>query len=627
VPGMTIDLELEIVLEGRTIRRVRIGPSGLMVGRAFKNDVVLSNSRVSKEHARLSVRDSSVVVTDLGSTCGTLMDGKPIQQAELSAGDEFTIGPFTLKITQARETTPQPTPPDSTVVFRNLVKSLLNLTSIVGITDVQTVLETLLDHCIRLVGAQSGFVVLAQQGTLSPILVRKGDSSDEDETFSRTICQEALEQLKPVILTRSANPSRLESIASLADKHPGLVLALPLIDSERVLGVLYLEGDEYIQTPLLSELEMLREVSMLGCRALWLALERRQIVGEQERWHWLFALETEGPDIFRSGDSPQMREVLDVVRNVSGEDVTVLISGESGTGKDVTARTIHQLSQRRNAPFAALNCGAIPRELMESELFGYERGAFTGATTRKLGRMELAQGGTLLLDEVGELAKDLQVKLLRVLESRSFERVGGQQSIKLDVRLIAATNRVLGDLVAKGEFREDLYYRLNVVEIRVPPLRSRLDDLETLIHEILLACNRRFKRKLYGVSPEALAVLRSYNWPGNVRELKNVIERAFILEKSDRITPDSLPFPARADLFQDKKEKDIPPLNGSHVVGLTDFLVRQEKDYIRLILDHAHGNVTQAARLLQINRTALHRRMRQLGLAKADANDDEDKGT
>ena len=628
--GMVSELGLEVILHGRCIRRLRIAPSGLRIGRDAANDLVLADPRVSKDHAKIFFRDSSPVLIDLKSSCGTLVAGLPIQEAPLGVGTEFLIGPFTLKVVESRVrpvSIDQPAGlPDGTTAFKNLVKSLLNLTGLVGITDVQTVLESLLEHCTTLVGARTGFVILAHQGSLSPVLVRSGALSDVDEGFSRSICQEALDRREPVILTRTNNPTRLDSIASLVATHPELVLAIPLIESEQPLGALYLEGDQDLQTPLLEQLDVLREVSTLGGRALRSALDRKQIVGDRERWHWLLSLETEGPDIFRSAVSPSMHEVLEIVRSVAGEDVTVLITGESGTGKEVTARTIHQLSPRRNGPFTALNCGAIPRELMESELFGYERGAFTGATARKLGRVELAQGGTLLLDEVGDLPKDLQVKLLRVLETRSFERVGGQQSIKLDVRLLAATNKDLKHLVARNEFREDLYYRLNVVEIVLPPIRKRLEDLESLIHEILLSCNRKFRRKLYGVSPEALAVLRAYHWPGNVRELKNVIERGFILEKSDRITPDSLPFRAQPEPAQGKPTQDLAELDESEMLGLTDYLVRQERDYIRLVLDRVRGNVTHAAKLLKTHRSALHRRMRQIGLVRPDS-DDEDKTT
>jgi len=620
---------VEVILQGQVVQRQPVDPAGVSFGRARTNQVVLTDARVSKEHARLRIKDGGFLLSDLGSACGTLVQGKKVRETVVAPGTEIQIGPFLIRIVKdsAGSGVPCPQTPgrsDSTEEFRRLVKSLTNLTGLVGLTDVQTILETLLERSTALVGARTGFVVLAHEGELSPVLARKGAEAEVDEGFSRTICQEALTKRQPVILTRAANMARLNAIASLVEKHPTMVLAVPLTDGGNALGVLYLEGDEELPFPLIQESEVLSEVSTLGGRALRSALERRQIIGDNDRWRSLFNLSYEEPDIFRSAKSPSMRDVLDLIRSVSQEDVTVLITGESGTGKEVTALTIHQLSPRQSGPFTALNCGAIPRELMEAELFGYEKGAFTGAVAKKLGRFELAQGGTLLLDEIGELPKDLQVKLLRVLEKRSFERLGGQQSIRLDVRLVAATNRTLADMVARGDFREDLYYRLNVVEVHIPPLRQRLEDLEPLIHEILLACNRRFRRKLYGVTPEAVDILRSYQWPGNIRELRNVIERAFILEKSDRIGPASLPFQARPVPTDPNPSEETAEIDESEVLGLSDYLLRQERDYIRLILDRAHGKVTQAARLLKVHRTALHRRMRQLDLVKTDTEPDDE---
>jgi transcriptional regulator with PAS, ATPase and Fis domain len=331
-------------------------------------------------------------------------------------------------------------------------------------------------------------------------------------------------------------------------------------------------------------------------------------VGERERWRWLAAIAVEEPDLFRSASSTAMKEVCELVRRSASEDVTVLIRGESGTGKEVTARTIHRLSPRRDGPFVAINCGAIPRDLMEAELFGYERGAFTGALSRKPGRLELAQGGTLLLDEIGDMPRELQVKLLRAIETRSFERLGGGEPVRFDSRLVAATNHDLESAVRRGDFREDLYWRLNVVSIRLPALRERVEDIEPLVNEILVATNARFCRKLYGVTAEALGEMAHYDWPGNVRELRNLIERAFIVERGDRISAASLPFRASAVL----PEPTAP--SGEPLVTLDEFIARQELAYLRRVMDRVGGNVAQAARILGMARPALHRKLKQLGL-------------
>jgi len=619
---MSMPLDLVVFLDGKEISRVSIPELGLTLGRAHSNDVVLSDYRVSKDHARLFFFGSSLMVKDLGSGDGTFVRGNPVREYVLAPEDEFRIGPFILR-TEPREGSVHESetskgPAEPAEGFRHMLKGLLNLTSLVGVTDVEAVLVTLLEKSVKLVGARSGFVVLASGSKLSPVLARAGAELEEPETFSRTVCQEAVDRREPIALTRVRDLARLQQIESLVDKAPGFILAIPLIDAGQPLGALYLHGSAACPPTVVQEPGVLREVSQLGGRALRSAMELKRTVKDQERWRSLFAMSTDEPDLFRAATSPRMLPVLDLVRRVSTEDISALILGESGTGKEVVARTIHRLSRRNEGPFAGLNCGAVPPDLMEAELFGHERGAFTGADKRRLGRLELAQGGTLLLDEIGDLPKDLQVKLLRVLESRTFERLGGNQSVQLDLRFVAATNRNLEQSVAKGEFREDLYYRLKVVEIRLPPLRERPEDIEALAHEMLRAANRRFRRKVYGVAPEAVAAMREYCWPGNIRELRNVIERAFILETSDRITLDSLALNLRPKSELPVKSPESLVQDDSDAPGLTEYLLQQEREYIRTILDRVHGRVTEAARILKVNRSALHRRLRQLGIEQKD---------
>ena len=627
-----MELDVEVFRQGERIMRVAINHSELTIGRSTFNHLVLPDPSVSKTHARLHFHNNHLILTDLDSTRGTFVAGQKIRDIVLRAGEEFQIGTFTLRIVRRGEgeglpAAPLPHSGDTAARaaqgqdahgFINLIQGLLDLTAVVGVTDLKAVLETLLEQTMRLVGARSGFVVLSSGHGLSPVLTRHGSPTTTGERFSRTVCFRAMEQRTTVRLSSVDDLAQLTAIQSLVDNRPALVLAVPLLDMETVYGVLYLEGDHPLPGLFDEQPQLLQDVSTLGGRALRVSLEQRQIVSEKERWRWLLTLSSDEPDLVRTSTSPLMQHVMKLVRRVADEDITALILGESGTGKEVTARTVHKLSSRREGPFTAVNCGALPRDLIEAELFGYEKGAFTGAETRRLGRMELARGGTLLLDEIGEMPRDLQVKLLRVLETRTFERLGGNETIRLDARILAATNRRLDEAVGRGEFREDLYYRLNVVEIRLPPLRDRREDIEPLIHELLLSTNRRFKRKLYGIAPEALSALQSYTWPGNVRELRNVIERAFILETSDRITPASLPFQAGAGATT--ATAGSPPVQTleAPMPTLADYVTRQERQYIRLVLQRLHGNVTQAARVLGMNRTALHRKLRQLGLESGD---------
>jgi len=616
---MSDKFEVEVFLEDSLIDRRPLGQMGLSIGRCTTNDIVLENASVSKRHATLSCQSGQIVLRDLGSSQGTVVRGVKVQFSTLSVGDAVQIGPFTLMIVRQLDqsvSTAGTTGRLSTVAFKNLIDGLLRLTELVGVSDLGAVLDTLLEHSMGLVNASRGFVVLVHDNQLSAILARHGNDLETDETFSRTVCQRAVSQKESILLADSGDRSALDSIVSLDRGKPILVLAVPLIHDEEVLGILYLESEK-LDPPLLKvQPDLLQRVSRLGGRSLWAALERRQIIASQEEWRWLGTSLADEVDIFRSARDPSMVTLLDMIQKTAREDVTVLIRGETGTGKDVTAHAIHRLSKRCRGPFVAVNCGAIPKELMESELFGYERGAFTGAIARKIGRFGLAQGGTILLDEIGDMPKDLQVKLLRILESKCFERLGGQESVHLDVRVLAATNRDLEEAVGRDEFRKDLFYRINVVGIRVPALRERRQDIEPLVHEMLVAANKRFKRRLYGVTPEALAAMQEYHWPGNIRELRNVIDRAFILESSDRITVESLPF--RAGVTRDppaaQKTLDSPSGLPSPVLHLDDYLLRQERDYVALVLRSANDNVTHAAALLGMTRPALHRRLRRLGL-------------
>jgi DNA-binding NtrC family response regulator len=603
-PGVLLE-----VLEGtRSLKRHSFHGRELTIGRNPANGLVLPDRSVSKHHARLLLTDDGPVLADLESAGGTFFKGQKVRSSPLSPGDEFRIGPYIIRLLPPDGIPPEPV---SEPVPATSLAGLLPLTDLIGVTDLRALLETFLERIVVALAAARGFVVLVRDGTLEPILVRKGPAEDS-AVFSRTICQQVVESRQPVLLTSRQHAGRLSVIASIGLETLGFVLAVPLIAGESVLGVLYLESP-LPAPPELCQPRPLEEVSTIGGRALRAALERRQLVGENERWRSL-AVEGEAGDPFSSARSPLMRNVRQLIQKVAAEDVTALILGESGTGKEVTAKAIHHASPRRGGPFVAINCGAIPRDLMEAELFGYERGAFTGADRSKSGRLELAQGGTLLLDEVGDMPRELQVKLLRALEARTFERLGGSEPVHLDARLLAATNRDLEEAIRKGEFREDLYYRLNVVSIRLPALRQRPEDIEPLVSGMLSAANLRFRRKLLGVAPDALRALEGYHWPGNVRELKNVIERAFIVESSDQITVACLPF--------HRAEGTAEPIAASAdelpLIPLADFIAQQEINYVRRVLERVGNNVSQAARILGLARTALHRKLKHLGLRGDD---------
>jgi nitrogen regulation protein NR(I) len=331
------------------------------------------------------------------------------------------------------------------------------------------------------------------------------------------------------------------------------------------------------------------------------------------------------------GQSAQILELYAVLERVADTPTTVLVTGESGTGKELVARALHAQSSRRDKPFIKVNCAAIPKELIESELFGYERGAFTGAVASKPGRFELANGGTLFLDEIGEIPLEMQVKLLRALQESEFERVGGIKTIRVDVRLIAATNRDLKKLKAQGAFREDLFYRLNVVPIQLPALRERTSDIPHLVEHFLAKFNDRLKKNVAGVDPEAMDVLVSYPWPGNIRELENVIERAVLFCDTARLGLSALPPEVRgshaeaSSLFPTEPADLEGALSGEG--GLKEHvrvaMSRLERELVSRALAQTSGNVTHAARLLKISRKGLQLKMKELGLREVEATKSE----
>ncbi len=315
------------------------------------------------------------------------------------------------------------------------------------------------------------------------------------------------------------------------------------------------------------------------------------------------------------GSSPAIRRVYDLIAKVARSDSTVLVLGESGTGKELVAKTIHANSKRTGKPFIPVNCGAIPMELLESELFGHEKGAFTGAVALRVGRFELADGGTIFLDEIGEMPPILQVKLLRVLQERSFERIGGTKTVQSDVRIIAATNKNLEDAVQEGSFREDLFYRLNVIPITLPPLRERSEDVIALAEFFIHRHAARFDRPPLALSADVVEIFKVYAWPGNVRELENTLERLIVLSDGDVVSPYDLP-----EKMTGKKLPSVPDVSdaGSNPfvegIDLNAALEEYEKRLIQHALKLHNGVKSQAAKYLNINRTTLIEKMKRLGI-------------
>jgi two-component system, NtrC family, response regulator AtoC len=419
-----------------------------------------------------------------------------------------------------------------------------------------------------------------------------------DGTTALTIL--AHEDIRLVILDlRLPDMEGLEVLLRLKemDEYLGVIVVTAVGDVKTAVRAMQAGASEYLVKPF--DIETLQTVVSRTLERQALMKEVLYLRSEVEGYHAFV-------DIV--GHDENMLEIFELIERVADSDATVLITGESGTGKELIARALHQQSRRAQKPFVAVNCTAIPEQLIESELFGHERGAFTGAVQRRIGKFELAHGGTLLLDEIGSMRLDMQTKLLRALQEREIERIGGERTIKVDVRIVAATNADLRELVKTKAFRDDLYYRLNVIPVFVPPLRSRKSDIPLLVQYFLAKYNRQFSRCVRGFSLAAMDALQAYDWPGNVRELENIVERLVVISKYETIQLRELPL--------DLQSSHTPLVEQLEAEGydLRKAVQQFEREYIRRVLEKTHWNQTVAARMLGIHRNTLLGKIEQLDL-------------
>ena len=407
---------------------------------------------------------------------------------------------------------------------------------------------------------------------------------------------------------RMPNVDGIGLLAGIRKQHPELpvILITAYASSDSAIQAMRLGADDYITKPFrIEEIRLVVEKALARPRAKQQDRASQTAVLEEPQLTGII------------GRSPKMIELYKLISKIAGLDSTVLITGESGTGKELVARTIHCASPRADRPFLAINCGGIPEDLLESELFGHVKGAFTGAVSHKVGLLEVAHGGTVLLDEIAEMSPGLQVKLLRFLQWRSFRRVGGTEDLGVDVRLIAATNRDLAKAIADGGFREDLFYRLNVIPIHVPPLRERKEDIPLLAHNLLTQFSLRQQKRPASISQEAMETLIGYAWPGNVRELENVIERAVALETTDQLTSAILPLLIRMEDDGGGRPGRMTVALPPEGIELEATISNVEKDLMLQALERSGWVQKRAAELLQISFRSFRHKAKKYGITKA----------
>ena len=627
--------ELEAIAGPLKGNSIPLGDDEVTIGREPSNLISLLDASVSRRHCLIRRAGDGFEIQDLNSRNSTFVNGVPVTQRALATGDEIKIG-GSLFVFVLPQTDPTPnassvefdqteTGAGSTIILRKQdarylrdlekikpsarmvrdLNALLRIGKTVNSVRGLAALEKqLLELILEIAPADRAAVLLCDQGIEEPTSIfgwdrRKGPNHTVQ--VSRTIVSQVLSEGVAVLCNDLAAAEDFSSAESIVVRHIRSVLAVPLEVFERVLGVIYLDASDPEARFDEDHLQLLTAMGSIAAPALdsarrmeWLEEENRRLQSEMNVEHNMV------------GESPRMREVYQFINRAAPKDSTVLIFGESGTGKELVARAIHRNSTRATKAYVAINCAAIAENLLESELFGHEKGAFTGAIAQKKGKLETAEGGTVFLDEIGELAPMLQAKLLRVLQEREFERVGSTKTIKLDVRLIAATNRDLEEEVKRGRFREDLFYRLNVVSLKMPALRERREDISLLASYFAAKYAKRANRNVLGISPQARSFLLSYDWPGNVRELENAIERAVVLGSSDLILPEDLP-----EVILEKAE---PAQGAAQVSAFHDTVREAKKNVIIAAVEQAGGNYTEAARMLGLHPNYLHRLIRNLNL-------------
>lgn len=616
----------------KPMRGVLIGSSGpvygqvipledgeTVVGRAPSCAINVPDRSVSREHCVVRCAAEGVEVCDLESRNGTFVNGLRIRERALADGDEVTIGEVVFQFRMpvdslssislmgpgagrsARRGAGRADPETSQfltirapdVPLARETATLLRVSEITrtvqalyldrGGKERNTLERHLFELIFDLIPSRRGALALVEGNGPAPIAAYDVESDECRAAIPASV-------LDSVMQNHATKTGVLDGSAWLAS---------PLSVSGRILGILYvasgsvprdyLDGDEHMITVL--------------CELLGLALESARDLQSLRIENARLRAGSGGENLM-IGESPGMAALYASIAKVARGNSTVLIRGESGTGKELVAQSIHRNSPRASRPFVTINCAAIAETLLESEFFGHEKGSFTGAHVQRKGKLELADGGTVFLDEIGELAPGLQAKLLRVLQEHEFDRVGGSRPIRVDIRVIAATNRDLERSIAQGTFREDLFYRLNVVPLRIPALRQRREDIPALAQWFVRKFSEQTGRKVTGFSREARAILTAYDWPGNVRELQNVIERAVVMGSTEVISPDDL-----SDLLP-----DIEAPEGDEAGGFHDAVRQTRRRLIASALERANGNVTEAARALRLHPNYLHRLMTTLGL-------------
>ena len=609
------------------------------IGRANTNRIVIKDELSSREHAEVYFAEDRWRLRDNKSLNGTRVNGEVLDSEwELAAGDEFQIGKtryvfvnqidelpqvpmpsiqdtisIKKRLTNSRFLTPNPEElsDDSTATpGRRVSQDLMQLyrlgLAMGAAPTFHELAEVVLDGLLAAVQAEVGAILTMKEGhDMEITAVRpEGPAKRLYSPVSEFVTHEVMSGREAILAEDIARSRYLSQRDSLTQLGATSLICAPVIHQDKVLALIHLYCTDPHKSFSGEDLEF--TIAVAKHLAIVMGQMRRQDSLTAENRSLREQLQVESELV---GDSEPIRHIHEQIARVAPTNATVLVRGESGSGKELVARAIHFSSPRREGPFICLNCAAITETLLESELFGHERGAFTGATDKKIGKFEGANHGTIFLDEIGEMAYNTQAKLLRVLEGHPFERVGGSAPIRTDVRVVAATNQPLEQNIKEGKFRRDLFYRLQVVDVQVPSLRERPTDVPILAEHFLRRFARETGRKIRGFTPAALGKMTQYDWPGNVRELKNVVERAVALSRSSQLDVTDI-------LLSSLELPGSTPATGATFEAIS--LEELEKRHIIATLEHTDWNKSQAATILQIERSTLDRKIKSYQLKKEE---------
>jgi transcriptional regulator with GAF, ATPase, and Fis domain len=606
----------------------------ITIGRESASVVSLNHASVSRRHCVIEREGDSFKIRDLDSSNGTFVNGQPVNEKMLNHADQVRVGSIALLflIEETEDTTSghlvrfDDSQPINESAKQLRPESLLHQTEVVvdlseherltrdlgvlvkigtrinRLRRTQELVREILDSIFDVVPVDRGAILLSQAEKEFSLIHGKHRREQATEVrVSRTVVEHVLREGIAILTNDIATSESLSMAESLVAAQISSLICVPLIVFDKTLGVIYLDTSDPIIRFDEAHLQLVVAIAGMAAVSIENARQLEWLEGENSRLRSTLAIEHN-----MIGESAAMREVYNFIQRVAPARSAVLICGESGTGKELAANAIHNNSPRAAQPFVAINCAALTETLLESELFGHEKGAFTGAITRKEGKLEVANRGTVFLDEIGEMPLPMQSRLLRFLQDHKIEHVGGTRSIDLDVRVIAATNRDLEAAIKSGTFRQDLYHRLNVVKITMPSLHERREDIPLLASYFAEKYSNECKRPVNGITPEARAVLQNYDWPGNVRELQNAIERAIVLGSSDLIGIDDLP----------RRVADSAE-NANNEATYYEAINDAKRQIVLNALEQSKGNYTEAAKALGIHPNNLHRIIRTLDLKAA----------